>query len=161
MRWFLWILWKGPRGKVIFVEMDPFSFDNICSRGRRRPAQTTLATGGYREALWLMIELIVCQSAPDKLKCPQLFTLGCPMLLCSWVKMSRMHLETVTLRLTAKSESNSLPIGLVIKPLLEVPDSRGTKVFLVSCLTLQSLLAHVVFLHPKLSVRGYYLFIVN
>lgn len=98
MRWFLWMLWKGLWGEVIFAEMDPFSFDYICSRCRGRPAQTTLVTGGYREALWSMIKLIVCQSAPDKLKCPQLFILGCPMLLCSWVKMSQWYIWKLSSR---------------------------------------------------------------
>lgn len=101
------MLSKGPWGQVIFVEMDPFSFDNICSRDRGRQ-QTALITGGYREVLWLMIKLIVCQSAPDKLNCPQLCIPGCPMVLRSWKKMSQwFRLENVTSGITAGSESNS------------------------------------------------------
>lgn len=166
------MLWKGPWGEVIFVEMDPFSFDNICSRCRGRLGQTALVTGGYREALWLMIKLIVCQSAPDKLKCPQLFILGCPMLLCSWVKMSQWYIWKLSpWGWQQKVKATVCHLVWLIKPQSEVLDSRRTKVFLVgeNCsspkqsphVSFRLGSYHVVFLHHKLSFTSYYLFIAN
>ena len=86
--------------------MEPSAFSNTCPRHRRR-WQTEAINGGWGN-LWLMIELIVCQSAPDKLSCPQLCIPGCPVALCSWIKISLwFSFKTDNSGMIAGCESNS------------------------------------------------------
>lgn len=110
MKWlfFLQMISKGQWGQVIFVEMDPFSLDNICSRARGRQ-QTAVFTGGQGGRV-----------SDDKAYCPSvsgghvqlstaLYNTLAPMVLCPRMKMSQWsRLERVTWQQQVKAIVSNL-----------------------------------------------------
>lgn len=99
----LWMFWKVGR---VIAEMEPFEFGN--THAWHTAGQLPELVGGGWEALWWMIQLIVCQSAPDKWSCPQLCIPDCPRVHRSWMKTSQwFSLETDDSGTIVGSESNS------------------------------------------------------
>ncbi len=82
--WFLLKLSKGPWGPGNICWNRPLFHLTTPALSKEEDKQRRSAVAG--DALWLMIQLIVCQSAPNKLSCPQLCIPGCPMVFCSWMK---------------------------------------------------------------------------